>query len=243
LSIGVLDIYGFEIFQSNGFEQLCINYVNEKLQQIFIELTLRFPPPPLPTPHLFCYLSLISYSSWTLLRSEQDEYKSEGITWTPIPFFNNRIVCDLLDAARPSGLFRILDDTCKVSLFAYTSHSIRLLTLSLSLSLFVSLSLCRRCMEPKPTWMLIKSLWRPPDKFTAVIRESYLSYFKLLSLPPQPTILISFHSQTFREELFFLCHQTLCWRCHLFLWQGNTLFLTLLCSPIPPSHLPPSPLL
>jgi myosin-1 len=86
LSIGVLDIYGFEIFQNNGFEQLCINYVNEKLQQIFIELTLR---------------------------AEQDEYKSEGIEWTPIPFFNNRIVCELLDAARPPGIFRILDDTCK----------------------------------------------------------------------------------------------------------------------------------
>ena len=86
LSIGVLDIYGFEVFGQNGFEQLCINYVNEKLQQIFIELTLR---------------------------AEQEEYEREGIAWQPIPFFNNKIVCELFDGSKPTGIFRALDDTCK----------------------------------------------------------------------------------------------------------------------------------
>ncbi|KAL7753446.1 class II myosin [Sorochytrium milnesiophthora] len=85
LTIGVLDIYGFEIFDHNSFEQLCINYVNEKLQQIFIELTLK---------------------------TEQEEYVSEGIQWTPIEYFNNKIVCDLIEERRPPGVLSIMNDAC-----------------------------------------------------------------------------------------------------------------------------------
>ena len=70
-NIGVLDIYGFEIFQNNSFEQLCINYVNEKLQQIFIELTLK---------------------------SEQEEYQREGIKWENILYFNNKPCVDLIES-------------------------------------------------------------------------------------------------------------------------------------------------
>ncbi|CCA76954.1 related to myosin I, partial [Serendipita indica DSM 11827] len=81
--IGVLDIYGFEIFQDNSFEQLCINYVNEKLQQIFIELTLK---------------------------AEQEEYVREQIKWTPIKYFNNKIVCDLIEERKPPGIFAALND-------------------------------------------------------------------------------------------------------------------------------------
>nr|XP_057929823.1 unconventional myosin-If [Doryrhamphus excisus] len=85
-SIGVLDIYGFEIFQRNGFEQFCINFVNEKLQQIFIELTLK---------------------------AEQEEYVQEGIKWTPIQYFNNKIVCDLIEnKLNPPGVMSVLDDVC-----------------------------------------------------------------------------------------------------------------------------------
>ncbi|XP_066465075.1 unconventional myosin-Ie-like [Eleutherodactylus coqui] len=85
-NIGVLDIYGFEIFQKNGFEQFCINFVNEKLQQIFIELTLK---------------------------AEQEEYVQEGIRWNPIEYFNNKIVCDLIEnKVNPPGIMSVLDDVC-----------------------------------------------------------------------------------------------------------------------------------
>jgi myosin-1 len=84
-SIGILDIYGFEIFEKNSFEQLCINYVNEKLQQIFIQLTLK---------------------------AEQEEYEREQIQWTPIKYFDNKVVCELIEEKRPPGVFSALNDAC-----------------------------------------------------------------------------------------------------------------------------------
>ncbi|XP_072909096.1 LOW QUALITY PROTEIN: unconventional myosin-Ic-like [Hemitrygon akajei] len=82
--IGLLDIYGFEVFQHNSFEQFCINYCNEKLQQLFIELTLK---------------------------SEQEEYESEGIAWEPVPYFNNKIICDLVEE-KHKGIISIMDEEC-----------------------------------------------------------------------------------------------------------------------------------
>ncbi|KAI6031444.1 myosin-1 [Pisolithus microcarpus] len=79
------DIFGFEIFEDNSFEQLCINYVNEKLQQIFIELTLK---------------------------TEQEEYVREQIQWSPIKYFNNKVVCDLIEERKPPGIFAALNDAC-----------------------------------------------------------------------------------------------------------------------------------
>lgn len=84
--VGVLDIYGFEIFDNNSFEQFCINYVNEKLQQIFIDLTVR---------------------------GEQAEYHEEGMKWKDIKFFDNKIVCELIEGRRPPGIMRLLDDNCR----------------------------------------------------------------------------------------------------------------------------------
>ncbi|XP_074869086.1 unconventional myosin-Ih isoform X2 [Carettochelys insculpta] len=82
--IGLLDIYGFEVFETNSFEQFCINYCNEKLQQLLIEMTLK---------------------------AEQEEYEMEGIEWEPIPYFNNKIICDLVEE-KHKGIIAILDEEC-----------------------------------------------------------------------------------------------------------------------------------
>uniref|UniRef100_A0A670ZMG3 Myosin IG n=1 Tax=Pseudonaja textilis TaxID=8673 RepID=A0A670ZMG3_PSETE len=82
--IGVLDIYGFEIFENNSFEQFCINYCNEKLQQLFIEL---------------------------ILQQEQQEYQREGIEWQHIEYFDNQIIVDLVEEPH-KGVIAILDEAC-----------------------------------------------------------------------------------------------------------------------------------
>lgn len=82
--MGILDIYGFEIFKKNSFEQFCINFCNEKLQQLFIELTLR---------------------------SEQEEYEREGIEWENVEYFDNKVICNLIEE-KHRGIIALLDEEC-----------------------------------------------------------------------------------------------------------------------------------
>ncbi|XP_050372273.1 myosin-6-like isoform X2 [Argentina anserina] len=82
--IGVLDIYGFESFKTNSFEQFCINLTNEKLQQHFNQ-------------HVF--------------KMEQEEYTKEEIDWSYIEFIDNQDILDLIEK-KPGGIIALLDEAC-----------------------------------------------------------------------------------------------------------------------------------
>ncbi|XP_057671586.1 myosin-VIIa-like isoform X1 [Diorhabda carinulata] len=84
-SIGVLDIFGFENFNINSFEQTCINYANENLQQFFVR-------------HIF--------------KLEQEYYNKEGISWANITFNDNQTILDLI-GMKPLNIFSLMDEESK----------------------------------------------------------------------------------------------------------------------------------
>ena len=85
--IKILDIFGFESFETNSFEQLCINYCNEALQQQFNKF---------------------------IFKSEQHEYEQENIAWSFISFPDNQDVLDLIEK-KHYGIFSVLDEQCKLA--------------------------------------------------------------------------------------------------------------------------------
>uniref|UniRef100_A0A673ZTY7 Myosin XIX n=1 Tax=Salmo trutta TaxID=8032 RepID=A0A673ZTY7_SALTR len=82
--IGLLDVYGFECFQFNNLEQLCINYANEKLQQHFVA---------------------------HYLKAQQEEYVSEGLEWSFVKYQDNQGCLDLIEGI-PTGVFSLLNEEC-----------------------------------------------------------------------------------------------------------------------------------
>nr|XP_019941478.1 PREDICTED: unconventional myosin-XIX [Paralichthys olivaceus] len=85
--IGVLDVYGFECFQVNNLEQLCINYANEKLQQHFVA---------------------------HYLRAQQEEYVSEGLQWSFVKYQDNQSCLDLIEGS-PVSVFSLLNEASRLN--------------------------------------------------------------------------------------------------------------------------------
>ncbi|XP_020236584.1 myosin-15 isoform X2 [Cajanus cajan] len=98
MQIGVLDIYGFECFKDNSFEQFCINFANEKLQQHFNQ-------------HVF--------------KMEQEEYSKEEINWSYIEFIDNQDVLDLIEK-KPIGIIALLDEACMFPKSTHETFSTKL---------------------------------------------------------------------------------------------------------------------
>ncbi|XP_073224429.1 myosin-15-like [Cicer arietinum] len=98
MKIGILDIYGFECFKDNSFEQFCINFANEKLQQHFNE-------------HVF--------------KMEQEEYSKEEINWSYIEFIDNQDVLDLIEK-KPIGIIALLDEACMFPKSTHETFSTKL---------------------------------------------------------------------------------------------------------------------
>lgn len=88
LSIGLLDIFGFENFENNSFEQLCINFTNEKLQQLYI---------------------------FAIFKSEEQEFIDQGLQnfLGQLNFVDNQNILDLIDKY-PNGIFDCLDESCSL---------------------------------------------------------------------------------------------------------------------------------
>ena len=100
--IGLLDVFGFEIFEVNSFEQLCINFANEKLHQFFLKFVFKM---------------------------EEQIYKEEAIAGIKIDYADNQPCIDLIERP-PMGIFKLLDSMCKTPNQRRTSSSARRSTTS-----------------------------------------------------------------------------------------------------------------
>ncbi|EAR90393.2 unconventional myosin heavy chain (macronuclear) [Tetrahymena thermophila SB210] len=88
LSIGLLDIFGFESFDINSFEQLCINFTNEKFQQLYVQYVFK---------------------------SEEEDYKQEGIldVFSDLQYQENQLIIDTIEK-KPNGIMVLLDENCSL---------------------------------------------------------------------------------------------------------------------------------